>query len=249
MDEMDAMERQVASEVAKLMGPIRPVDDRAILGEITAPTVTGRTRSMFSPAKAAIAGALVFGLVGVLLIAQPFGQPDGDLRHAATDSAPRPPVEFTGQIGCDPASADTTGPWVVVREGSTRILDGDFWQRRGHAVQQSATMSDPRLDGIHVVSEDRDEYHSGESPFPIMVAAGTRRIENDEGGWQGSYSVAYLADGSITTFTMPLVGEGAYEGLTALWEEQSSQTSCTLEIRGVIIEGTVPEAPESFIGE
>ena len=109
-------------------------------------------------------------------------------------------------------------------------------------------MSDPRLEGIHVVSEDRDEYHSAESLFPIMVASGTRRIENDEGAWQGSYTVAYLADGSITTFTTPLVGEGAYEGLTALWEEQTSQTSCTPEIRGVIIDGAVPEAPEPFIG-
>lgn len=249
MDEMDALERQVAGEVAKLMGPIRPVDDLAILAVITGPAVTGRTRLMFSPAKAIVAGAFVFGLVGVLLIAQPFGQPDGDLRNAATDSAPQPPVEFSGQITCEPPSADRAGPWAVVREGSTQILDGDLWQRRGHAVQQSATMSDPRLEGNHVVSEDRDEYHSAEYPFPIMVASGTRRIENDEGAWQGSYTVAYLADGSMTTFTTPLVGEGAYEGLIAIWEEQTSQTSCTPEVRGVIIDGSVPVAPEPFSSE
>ena len=36
------------------------------------PTVTGRTQSMFSPVKAITAGALIFAIGGVLLIAQPF---------------------------------------------------------------------------------------------------------------------------------------------------------------------------------
>ena len=41
-----------------------------------APTVIGRTQTMFSPVKAITAGALVFALGGAFLIAQPIAQPE-----------------------------------------------------------------------------------------------------------------------------------------------------------------------------
>jgi hypothetical protein len=90
------------------------------------PTVIGRTQPMFSPATAIIAGALVLGLGGVMLIAQPFDQrtsPPG----AATDTAPEAPVEFTG-VGCLDISSTMSivnddGAWVSRRYRSTGTLD------------------------------------------------------------------------------------------------------------------------------
>jgi len=59
------------------------------------PTVLGRTQSMFSPAKAITAGALVFAIGGVLLIAQPFGQ-QSSVPGAAIDGAGLEPASVTG---------------------------------------------------------------------------------------------------------------------------------------------------------
>jgi len=49
------------------------------------PTVTGRTQFMFSPVKAITAGALVFAIGGVMLIAQPFDQ-QASVPGAATEA-------------------------------------------------------------------------------------------------------------------------------------------------------------------
>jgi hypothetical protein len=48
---------------------------------------------------------------------------------------------------------------------------------------------------------------------------------------------------------MVLTGEGAYEGLSVIWEERFDGATCTSQIRGLIIGGDVPPAPEPFIGE
>jgi hypothetical protein len=251
VDEPDVLETQVTREVAKLMGPVRPVDVEAVFAAITMPRVKGRTGSMFSPARALVAGVFVFALGGALLVAQPFGDPGGDPPGANTGgTVTQPPVEFIGQIECGPPDPDGTGPWDVVHAGTREVLaDGTTWQVRGHAVRQTATMSDPRLEGTYYLSEDRDEYHVPGNPFPMIVASWTRRIENDEGAWQGSLTFAYPSDGMEAGGTAILVGERAYEGLTAIWEERTSQTGCSGEVRGVIIDGTVPAAPEPFTAE
>ena len=62
------------------------------------PTVIGRTQSMFSPAKAITAGALVFAIGGVLLIAQPFDQQGGSVPGAATDTEVVPATWVTGDV-------------------------------------------------------------------------------------------------------------------------------------------------------
>jgi len=63
-----------------------------------APTVIGRTQTMFSPVKAITAGALVFAIGGALLIAQPFDQQGGSLPGAATDADA---VRVTTTVDCD----------------------------------------------------------------------------------------------------------------------------------------------------
>ena len=141
---------------------------------------------------------------------------------------PEPPVEFSGHIECGPE----------VRSGTSDMAP---------AWQQPATMSDPRLEGTYYYSEAADPIVAA---LPgIMVAAGTLRIENDEGAWQGSMVYAYLSDGTGTTGSTVLVGEGAYEGLSAIWEERFLFPECAADVRGLLIEGGVPAAPEPFIGE
>ncbi len=80
------------------------------------------------------------------------------------------------------------------------------------------------------------------------MGTGTWRIENEEGAWQGSYTVLGIGDRS-SVVTAPLVGEGAYEGLTAVWESAYDPVACDWEVWGLIIEGDVPAAPEPFTGK
>jgi hypothetical protein len=44
----------------------------------------------------------------------------------------------------------------------------------------------------------------------------TKRIENDEGAWQGSAVCLLQPDGTIYEAPLVMTGEGAYEGLTAI---------------------------------
>ena len=64
------------------------------------PNVIGRTTSMPSPAKAITAGAFVFAIGGVLLIAQPFGQQQGSVPGAESGDAEAAAsaTSFTGTI-------------------------------------------------------------------------------------------------------------------------------------------------------
>ena len=200
---------------------------------------------MFSPSKALIAGAVVFALGGVLLIAQPFGQQGGSVPGAATDAAPQPPTEVSGHLICGPeVRAGTLDTEVVpLADGSMSIA-----HTAGYAWQPTATMNDPRLEGTYYISYD-DDYYSYPGPASNRVGTGTWRIENEAGAWQGTYSNAILGDGTNTTASSILTGEGAYEGLTAFWEVQGDWDACTWDVRGLIFEGDVPAAPEPFIPE
>lgn len=64
-------------------------------------TVIGRTQSMFSPAKAITAGALVVGIGSVLLLAQPLDQRGTSVPGAATDDPAMAPSFFSGTFGDD----------------------------------------------------------------------------------------------------------------------------------------------------
>ena len=81
------------------------------------------------------------------------------------------------------------------------------------------------------------------------VGTGTWRIENRDGAWQGSFTNIKYPD-STTIVSTALVGEGAYDGLTALWESTNHRPlDCAWAVRGLILEGDVPAAPEPYTGE
>jgi hypothetical protein len=221
--------RQTTTPKNPQPGPILAIDDHT-------PTFIGRTQLMFSPAKAITAGALVFAIGSAVLIAQPLGRQGGDAPGATTDASTQALTEFTGHIACGPE----------VRRGTSASNDSGLFQARGFAWQPSASISDPRLAGDYYISYDTDDYGT------TTVGTGTWRIENAQGAWQGSFTNINFPD-HTTTVSTPLVGEGGYEGLTAHWESvnhpETSGVLCSWDVRGVIIEGEPPAAPEPFTGE
>jgi len=70
------------------------------------PNLTGRTQSMFSPVKAVAAGALVFALGGMFLIAQPFGQQRDNVPVAEIGGYVEP-VKFTAVFAPVPGGPAT----------------------------------------------------------------------------------------------------------------------------------------------
>jgi hypothetical protein len=147
------------------------------------------------------------------------------------------PVAFSGSIVC--GSPVRTGVDESTPTGPVRL------RTRGWAWQPTATMSDPRLEGDYYISYDSDDY---ESDTVTSVGSGTWRIENHDGAWQGSFTNIKYPD-STTIVSTALVGEGAYRGLTAVWESTNRRPlACAWEVRGLILWGDVPAAPEAYSG-
>jgi len=205
------------------------------------PTATGRTQSMFSPAKAITAGALVFALGGVLLIAQPFDQQGGSVPGAATDGAGLEPAKVTGTIsGWDEDLFDAS----FESEGS--IEDGfirDQWE-----VRAQLEMSDSRLTGTWTETFGINRYSpidpDGDDPYGIAeTITGTVSVENDGGTWVGTeFGCDCRAPRSQgdDMFHVELVGTGAYEGLSALLYLQNPRINDEDVMYGVIFPGDIP---------
>ena len=144
------------------------------------PTVIGRTQTMFSPAKAITAAALVFGIGGAMLVAQPFDQQGGSVPGAATDTAPVAPVWVTGTESLGPACEDPT----------SSTDDGVVARTRGwHCDQQTWETSDPRLTGDVTARWNADVYRRDDGEYTTL-AAGTYDLRNDGGGWHCEYADA-----------------------------------------------------------
>jgi hypothetical protein len=163
---------------------------------------------------------------------------------AAQEEAPSVPVEFTGHIACGPEVRHGTDTSETLQVGDEQVRHSGS---HGYAWQPTATMSDPRLEGDYYGSFEWDEY--GGSEGTTWVGAGTWRIENDEGAWQGSHTSAYLSDSPDASASGVLIGEGAYEGLVVLWEEVLHWDACSWDVRGLIVEGGPPAVPEPYVPE
>jgi hypothetical protein len=134
-----------------------------------------------------------------------------------------PTATFNGRI----AFGDCSG-------ATTEIVDG-VTQTRGEVCDpQVLEMSDPRFDGDVTVSSDADVYPDG----PTLIAWALR-IENDGGAWQQRpvLTVEHPV-GTYTGNTITLVGEGGYEGLTAV--AAAPVVDYVWYLDGFVFEGDVP---------
>ncbi len=74
------------------------------------------------------------------------------------------------------------------------------------------------------------------------------RIVNDGGAWQQSPTLDLdFSDGSEDLTLGVLVGEGGYEGLTAVFQNVTSDG--TWDLHGYIIDGELTPAPEPYVTE
>jgi hypothetical protein len=251
MTDVNAFERQVAAELVRRAGPVRPVDDLAVFDAITAadrspkwkfwsrptpsakgyPTlITGRSSVMFSPVKAIVAGALTLFVVGLLSIAQPFDQ-QGATVPGAPVTSPSPAASVSTEASpALPSATRVTGTEVVsdIVSGPITTVDG-IRQMRGLTATSTDTMDDPRVSGTGAIVGNYDAYGD------VGTQWGTYRLENADGAWEGTWRGVIWSRGGGTEHTMWLTGSGAYEGLTYY-----AHTNSSLRVEGIIFPGEAP---------
>jgi|GEM_PF-3202167 len=230
MDDMNALERQLANVVQGAMRPPRPVDASAIVRTATtgAPTdrlsaISRRFRggsvpvsaergfSMFTAVKFVAAAAIV-ALFGGFLLASITGDPrETAPLPAAVSPSPSAstvevtvPEEFVGRITCGTHRQDGQSTDVVVGsvDGGKLIRRETRGQFGEYTVDE---MSDARFDGTHTLFMDTDEYFfPGSDPigYPLLRSS-VHRIENDGGAWQSIGSVAYLPGSTASGSYLP----------------------------------------------
>ena len=146
--------------------------------------------------------------------------------------------------------ADLMAPATVT--GSVRYTGGhqsgeispvDQTVRQSGMVSSHAwEASDPRLSGTEAYTKTYDYYPTG-----FYVDATSRVLENDTGRWVGTgvgMEGVFIEAGMplMSTATVILHGEDAYEGLTAyLLMDEGTSGSATFT--GVIVPGEMPPFP------
>ena len=204
------------------------------------PTVLGRTQSMLSPVKAITAGALVFAIGGVMLVAQPFQQQG--VVPGATVTEPSEAVEFTATIGWGGEIAAGTSEGLA-----SGVVEQVGWAHRTAAARR-ASASDARFDGDVVYTCNSHLYPDGQGRLLDCVF----RVENAEGAWQSQpwlqLDFGNASFGPFSVFTAVFHGEDGYEGLTAVVEV--NETAWTgYELHGLIVDGYLPPNAEHFEAE
>lgn len=186
---------------------------------------------MLSPAKAIIAGAVVFSIGSAFLIAQPFDR-QGSVPGAETETIA--PTWVTGNIGLAPSCSvpDSEEDGVVTHQWSY-VCNPQTW-----------TASDPRLSGEVAAVWNTNVYQTDNGPRAVTVDA--RYVQNDGGGW--TCSSVFLSEGgglfapAFTGTTWTCVGQGGYDGLSAVVVEPDD--SAGYPFVGLIFSGDLPPLPE-----
>ena len=195
------------------------------------PTVIGRTSPMLSPVKAITAGAIVFAIGSAFLVAQPFDQ-QGTVPGAEAGAAA--PTWITGTIQYAPSCS-----------GPDSQVDGDVRHDWNYECSpQTWSASDPRFSGL-VSSRWNEDVYRTETGF-VAVNTTVDFLRNDEGGWTCSSSNLYEGFGlfptHVTGKTATCVGQGGYEGLSAILVEDEAKPDHPFV--GVIFAGGFPPQPE-----
>ena len=203
-------------------------------------TVTGRTKSMFSPVKAIAASALAFAIGGTLLIAQPFDQQGSGVPGAEGDTVSVAATWVTGTVSlaafCSAPTASTSEAGV-----QPELLSSQCGPQRW-------STSDPRLTGT--ATEIWNDAMYEVDGATVSVRAGIYDVQNESGGWLCRHpdglthgSGPYAATDNEQTVTC--AGDGAYDGLTAiLFLDWSNSPPSSVPLDGLIFSGEPPPLPE-----
>jgi hypothetical protein len=204
-------------------------------------STTGRFQlmTMFKyAAVAAIAVAVGLGIAPRLDSSGPF-QAAGPSPSVVPSVVPSPdpamaPAWVTGTITTAPTCTD-----------ANISIDAGVEHQRGYRCEpQTWTTSDPRLTSTATSTWNADVYHVDGAD--ISVGAGTYDVRNDGGGWLCHYADT-LSHGSgllasaDNDETVTCVGNGGYEGLTAILVNDWTKDPVT--ITGLIFPGEVPPVP------
>ena len=186
---------------------------------------------MLSPVKAITAGALVFAIGGAFLIAQPFEQ-QGNVPGAETED-----VAATWVTGNVQYAPNCSGP--------DSEMDGEVRHERNYECSpQTWTASDPRFSGEVSRRWNEDVYQTDNGFMAVNTTVDFLR--NDEGGWACSSSNLYEGFGlfptNLTGKTATCVGQGGYEGLSAILVEDEAEGGGPFV--GLIFSGDFPPLPE-----
>jgi hypothetical protein len=187
------------------------------------PTVTRRTQTMFSPVKAITAGALVFALGGVLLIAQPFDQRGGSVPGAATDAE----AEWAAVTGSSACGLGTPGVET----------DGPPYSLTNQIMRCTDSSTDPRVSGPSTVVINVEGWDTREGNNAVAWFDYT--IEGPEGDWVG-HTYGLYDDEGLLHLVGVLAGNGAYEGLTFTVAGTVPAGRSTLTYDGLIQPGSPP---------
>ena len=228
MSEMTDFERRLSDGFQGLMGPSEPVDDGAIFAvAISQSPPKWRFQSMFSATKFVFAGAIV-ALFGGFLLA-------GVLPSEPTE--PQPPAAATESA--QPASS-TTGPASEFTGRVNYRGTSPAGDRHEYRVWE---MSDPRLEGdwVQATTDTTIPLESGPA---ARVWHASFRVENEEGAWQEVPNLGLVyPDETSSTRTSLRIGEGAYEGLTAIVEFSRGAGERHFLEHGVISSRAMPPPP------
>lgn len=120
---------------------------------------------------------------------------------------------------------------------------------RGYANRPRAieTAGDPRFEGELTVVVDHDRYQSDGA---LQVFNRAFSVENDGGTWRGVPApFLYFSDAAASGATQLFIGEDGYAGSYAIADIQSDTAGQVWTLRGIILEGEPPPAPEPFVSE
>lgn len=211
--------------------------------------------STFAKLATAAAAFAVLVVVGVTLMLggrdigvestatpSPSGTTPAPSATSSGDAAVSVPGEFTACVPGNSLLREGTGQEIVVPHP-----DGDMTmhRQRGDTWAGNITATDPRFSGRHFYSYEANAYTLASGDEAGTFAEG-HRIENDDGAWQGSATGASLPDGTFGASPVFLIGEGAYEGLTAVLF--MTEGPCFFDFRGVLLEFPDPP-PVPYTGE
>lgn len=180
-------------------------------------------------------------LVGILLALSLLALPGA----ATAQSSDEPP----------PAGSQSDAPVYVTWTGiASSVFDVPEepetfpWGTRQHyGVHARQTSDDPRISGrvTDLYLGDGPLYHT---PGELSRWTVLRRIENDDGAWQGPRTEVHFPDGTWVSYGW-LEGEGAYEGLRLFTSWRGPGAGSSRKGEGMIWPGDPPPAPDPALLE